>query len=257
MTDLSAQVIPAAAGGLAAAAAINADLIAEETQQAVTAYRHRNHQGAGMPDESEAQQFWDERYRSHHHQLWSGEPNRYLVSELSGLAPGTALDAGCGEGADAIWLATRGWRVTGVDVSSVALERAAAAAAEKQVAERVDWQHADLADFDPDGGRYDLVTSHYLHLPAADRVPLFDRLAAAVRPGGSLLIVGHHPSDLQTTVGRPREPELFFTGDDIAARLDPVDWEIVTNAAPGREATDADGNCVTIHDSVLQARRRG
>lgn len=252
VTDLSAQVITAAAAGLAAAAAaINADLIAEETQQAVTAYRR----GAGMPDRSDAQAFWDERYRSHT-SLWSGEPNRYLVSEASGLAPGTALDAGCGEGADAIWLAGRGWQVTGVDVSSVALERAAAAAAEQQVAGQLDWQQADLADFDPGSGGYDLVTSQYLHLPSADRVPLFDRLAAAVRPGGSLLIVGHHPSDLQTTIGRPKEPDRFFTGDDIAARLDPALWEIVTNAAPGRQATDSDGNPVTIHDTVLHARRR-
>jgi 2-polyprenyl-3-methyl-5-hydroxy-6-metoxy-1,4-benzoquinol methylase len=204
------------------------------------------------------QQFWDEHYRAHA-TLWSGEPNPHLVSEASGLKPGTALDVGCGEGADAIWLAERGWQVRAVDLSGVALERAAtkAAAAGDQVAGRIYWQQVDLTDWDPGHGRFDLVTSHYLHLPADQREPLFDRLAAAVRPGGSLLIVGHHPSDLQTTMRRPKQPELFFTADDIVARLDPAPWQIMTNAAPGRAATDPDGHPVTIHDSVLHARRRG
>ncbi|MDQ1721176.1 MAG: hypothetical protein QOI26_910 [Pseudonocardiales bacterium] len=250
--DLGAQVITAAAGGLAAAAAINADLIAEETQQAVTTHRH----GVERPDQFD-QAFWDERYRSQA-SLWSGEPNRYLVSEASELSPGTALDVGSGEGADAIWLAGRGWQVTAVDLSSVALERAAAnaAAAGEQIAGRIDWQHLDATDWDPGRGRYDLVSAQYLHLPAGQREPLFERLAAAVSPGGSLLIVGHHPSDLHTTMRRPRRPDVFFTGDEIAAALDPARWQIVTNAVPQRSATDPDGRAVTIGETVLRARRR-
>ena len=86
---------------------------------------------------------------------------------------------------------------------------------------------------------------------------MFRRLAAAVAPGGTLLIVGHHPSDLQTTVPRPPLPELFYTGDDIVGLLDDADWTIVTNAASPRTATDPDGNAVTVHDSVLRAARRG
>jgi hypothetical protein len=85
---------------------------------------------------------------------------------------------------------------------------------------------------------------------------LFDRLAAAVAPGGTLLVVGHHPSDMETTMPRPKMPEVFFTGDEIADRLDPGLWEIVTNAGPGRTATDPEGRPVTIHDTVLRARRR-
>jgi hypothetical protein len=85
---------------------------------------------------------------------------------------------------------------------------------------------------------------------------MFSRLAAAVAPAGMLLIVGHHPSDLQTTVPRPPLRELFYTGDDIAALLAAEEWDVVTNAAPGREATDPDGNAVTIHDTVFRARRR-
>ncbi len=93
---------------------------------------------------------WDERYRSRS-TLWSGNPNAHLVSEASGLAPGAALDVGSGEGADAIWLAERGWRVTAVDFSSVALERGAARAVEvgADVAQRIDWLHEDLTDWVP------------------------------------------------------------------------------------------------------------
>lgn len=199
---------------------------------------------------------WDDRYRSRD-ALWSGQPNRYLVSETDGLAPGLALDVGAGEGADAIWLAARGWQVTAIDISSVALARAAAHAAERtaDVADRIEWLHADLRSWHPAEGRFDLVSAQYLHLPPADRAAVFGRLASAVAPGGTLLIVGHHPSDLQTTVPRPPMPELFYTGDDIAALLGVDRWDIVTNAAPGRDATDPDGNSVTIHDTVFLARR--
>ncbi len=201
--------------------------------------------------------FWDDRYLSHT-ALWSGDPNPHLVAEAARLTPGTALDVGTGEGADAIWLAGRGWLVTAVDLSTVALERAAAHAAQlgADIAGRIGWLHEDLASWDPSPARYDLVSAQYLHLPAAPRRALFGRLAEAVAPGGTLLIVGHHPADLQTTMPRPPMPELFYTGDDIAAALDPGEWAIITNASPGRTATDPDGNTVTIHDTVLQARRR-
>ncbi|MEO6502736.1 MAG: bifunctional NAD(P)/FAD-dependent oxidoreductase/class I SAM-dependent methyltransferase [Jatrophihabitantaceae bacterium] len=253
VTDLSAQVSVAAAAGLVAAAAINADLIAEQTQQAVLAYRR---DGDVSPERWD-QAFWDDRYRSKA-SLWSHEPNRHLVGEASELSPGTALDAGCGEGADAIWLAGQGWQVTAVDLSSVALERAVAnaAAAGEQVAGRIDWQHVDLAGWDPGHDRFDLVTSQYLHLPPGQREALVQRLAAAVRPGGSLLIAAHHPSDLHTTIRRPKRPELYFTGDEIAAMLDPALWQIVTNAAPERVVTDHEGGSVTIRDTVFRARRR-
>src|ERR1700741_4076142 len=110
--------------------------------------------------------FWDARYSSAH-ALWSGNPNRQLVTEAAGLAPGTALDAGAGEGADAIWLAERGWQVTAVDVSGVALGRAAdhAAKAGDEVAARIRWQREDLREWIPPERAYDLVTSQYLHLP--------------------------------------------------------------------------------------------
>lgn len=200
--------------------------------------------------------FWDARYGSAH-SLWSGNPNRQLVTEAAGLEPGTALDAGAGEGADAIWLAERGWQVTAVDVSGVALGRAAehAAKAGDDVAARIRWQREDLREWIPPERAYDLVTSQYLHLPGALRHTFFAGLAAAVRDGGTLLIVGHHPMDLDTTLQRPNHPELMFTGDELAGDLGGDGWEIVTNVAAERETTDPDGQPVTAHDTVFRARR--
>ncbi len=201
--------------------------------------------------------FWDERYRGQA-ALWSGKPNRHLVGEAAGLAPGRALDAGSGEGADAIWLAERGWRVTAVDFSAVALERAASHARQggSDVAARIEWVREDLTVWDPGRGRYDLVTAQYLHLPSASRRALFGRLAGAVAPGGTLLVVGHHPSDLQTTIPRPQDPDRYFTSDEIVSVLEPGVWDVVTDATPERSATDPEDRAITIRDTVFRARRR-
>jgi SAM-dependent methyltransferase len=200
------------------------------------------------------QEFWDERYSSKP-AIWSGKPNSQLVTQVADLEPGTALDVGSGEGADAIWLAQRGWLVTGVDISAVALDRAAAQAQTLGVASRISWLRADITEWRPDHARYDLVSAQFMHLPAPARTVLFSGLAAAVAPGGTLLIVAHHPSDLQTTVPRPPMPERFYTADEVAAGLDPREWDIVTTAAQPRSATDPAGRNVTVHDTVLVARR--
>jgi SAM-dependent methyltransferase len=203
------------------------------------------------------QEFWDARYGSTE-QVWSGNPNQRLVEQVAELVPGTALEVGCGEGADAIWLAARGWQVTGIDVSPVALARAAEQAAREgqKIADRITWQQADVLSWDPAPLQFDLVSAHFIHLPTAARESLHRRLAAAVRPGGTLLIVGHHPSDMGTSVGRPHLPDFFYTAEQVAATLDPDEWRIVVAAAPGRQALDPDGRPVTIRDAVLRARRR-
>jgi SAM-dependent methyltransferase len=207
------------------------------------------------------EEFWEDRYRSadHHHGLWSGRPNVNLVAEVADLAPGTALDAGCGEGADALWLAARGWHVTAVDISRTALDRAAAhaAAGAPETAARIEWRKQDLITWEPPAGTWDLVSSQYIHLPPAERDSLVRRLAAAVAPGGTLLVVAHHPSDLDTTVGRPARPEVFYTADELAAGLDPDRWQVVTADARPRQEKDPDGHPVTIRDTVLRARRTG
>ena len=215
------------------------------------------------------QEFWDDRYCSAG-KLWSGQPNLQLVAQTADLAPGEALDAGCGEGADAIWLARHGWTVTAVDVSAVALGRAAGYAAlagdepgekpgEKpgeEIARRISWQREDLRSWDPGPERFDLVSAQYMHLPRAEQVSMLTRLAAAVRPGGTLLVVAHHPDDLHANVGRTGRPDMFLSAEEIAASLDPGEWEITAADAIGRSATDLDGQPVTVRDIVLRAGRR-
>jgi SAM-dependent methyltransferase len=199
--------------------------------------------------------FWDDRYRSVE-TGWSGEPNAQVVSEVAGMAPGRALDAACGEGMDAIWLAARGWRVTATDISAVALERNSTIDIPADVMGRIDWFQADLITWTPPVASFDLVTAQFLHMPPPIRDAVFRKLAAAVKPAGTLLIVGHHPSDLQTTIPRPPLPELFYTAEDVAALLESSAWDIVISTARKREAIDPHGETVTIHDTVLRARRR-
>src|SRR5579871_2056324 len=183
-------------------------------------------------------EFWDERYRSAH-QLWSGKPNPQLVAEAAALPAGRALDAGCGEGADAIWLAQRGWEVVACDISGVALERGAQHAqdTDADAAERIEWRHVDMVEDPPEQDAFDLVSAQFLHLPAEARSRLFHSLADAVRRGGTLLIVGHDPSDLDTGVRRPRAPGVLFTADEVAALLD-SEWQVeVAEARPRSAAT--------------------
>jgi SAM-dependent methyltransferase len=203
-------------------------------------------------DEQFTARFWDERYGSAD-RIWSGKPNPQLVAVAADLEPGTALDAGSGEGADAHWLAAHGWRVTALDVSAVALERAATHGP-PEVA--ITWQQADLTVWRPDGPGYDLVVAHYMHFPPPMRAQIYARLADAVGPGGTLLIVGHHPSILQTPTPHPHDPELFFTPEELAAALDPARWEVLVADARPRLARDPEGNQITVDDAVLRARRR-
>ena len=200
--------------------------------------------------------FWEELYRGHT-AVCHGRRNPQLVAVAEDLAPGRALDAGCGHGADAIWLASRGWRVTAVDFATAALRRARehAETLGAGITSRIDWVQTDLTNWTPTEEYFDLVSTHYVH-PAASREALFGRLAAAVAPGGTLLIVGHHPSDLQTTGPRASAPEVYFTAEEVAASLDPDRWDIDAAETRARSATDHDGHAITIRDAVLRARNR-
>lgn len=221
------------------------------------------------------QAYWEDRYRGsdQHEQHNAGAqhsqgvqhshgtghdraPSPHLVTTVCDATPGHALDAGCGEGADAIWLARRGWRVTAVDISATALTRARARAEAvgADIAQRIEWVQADLTNWRPSNARYDLVTTHYLHTTAS-REQLFDGLARAVAPGGTLLIVGHHPDDAHSSA-HASGPAVHFTAEEVASGLDLDRWEVLTAETRTRSFPRPDGHELVLHDTVLRARNR-
>ncbi|MDR7381847.1 class I SAM-dependent methyltransferase [Promicromonospora iranensis] len=197
-------------------------------------------------------QHWDERYRSRG-RLFSGNPNGVLVTEAAGLAPGRALDVGCGEGGDALWLAGRGWQVTAVDISQVALDRGAAAAAEAELTGRVTWQQADLTATPPPTGPFDLVSLQYFPLPARTGHAAVHRLLDVVAPGGALLVGSHDMSDLATYRHPDFDPADYYAPGDIAQLLGD-DWAVEVNESRLRTTAPPEGTH-HVHDTVLRARR--
>ncbi|MDR3084227.1 MAG: class I SAM-dependent methyltransferase [Streptomyces sp.] len=165
---------------------------------------------------------WDERYAARD-LVWGAEPNRWVVRETADLQPGRALDLAAGEGRNALWLASRGWRVTAVDFSGAALDRGRqlAAAQPAEVADRLTWVRADVRTHQPDPGAFDLVVVAYLHLPADQRRTALRHAAQALAPSGTLLVVGHDTTNLTAGVGGPQDPRVLFTPDDVLADLGP------------------------------------
>jgi 2-polyprenyl-3-methyl-5-hydroxy-6-metoxy-1,4-benzoquinol methylase len=209
--------------------------------------QHQQHADHG--DTEYTQEFWDERYGSAD-RIWSGRPNIQFAAQVADLPPGDALDVGSGEGADAIWLASRGWRVTAVDVSAVALDRAARAAAAEGLQSMITWEQRDMLSWDPGQARFDLVSAQFMHLPRPAQDAMHTRLAAAVRPGGTLLIVGHLHDELHAHIA-PR----FRPAEEIAAALDPAAWQVIVATSIERSGTGPDGEPVLLSDSVLRALR--
>jgi SAM-dependent methyltransferase len=201
--------------------------------------------------------YWEERYRGHAAARHPRSPNPQLVAEAADLVPGRALDAGCGEGADAIWLAARGWRVTAVDISATALRRAreAADALGPGLAGRIDWIETDLTERAPAAAGFDLVSAQYVH-PAGPREALFRLLAAAVAPGGTLLVVGHHPSDGHGAGAHAPAAGSHVTAEEVAACLDGDRWDVVVAEARRHTVPGPHGHEITMSDAVLRARRR-
>lgn len=195
---------------------------------------------------------WDERY-SADERIWSGRPNAQLVAEVSALTPGTALDVGCGEGGDVVWLALQGWTVTGADFSAKGLTRAAKHAEDAGVADRVQWWQVDARAFAAEGRSYDLVTTHFLHPPDGGMVDVTRRLAEAVAPGGHLLVVGHAPSEVFTQHSASRAKAMFVAADLLQALPDSFE-ALVVEQRPRTMVRD--GVTLDLHDSTLLARRR-
>ncbi|WP_411105428.1 SAM-dependent methyltransferase [Streptomyces sp. cmx-4-9] len=200
------------------------------------------------------EEFWDDRYRGSD-RVWSGNPNAVLVREVEGTPPGRALDLGCGEGADAVWLARQGWQVTGADISGVALQRAAGHAAEAGVADRVEWQRHDFAASFPTG-RFDLVSACFLHTYGEfPRPRVLRAAAAAVAPGGILLVAGHAGSPSWDPDAHPGL--VLPTPDEVLEQLQLAgdDWEVLVVEEHVRPAQAPDGTCGSRPDNLVKLRR--
>ncbi|SDD78157.1 Methyltransferase domain-containing protein [Glycomyces harbinensis] len=186
------------------------------------------------------------------------DPNPHLVAETADATPGSALDAGCGTGTEAIWLAARGWQVTAVDITAAPLEQAAKRAARAGLGDRIDWVAADLVGWEP-SSPFDLVTTHYAH-PAMAQLDFYARIAAWVAPGGTLLIVGHaaadgHHHDRGSAHGH-HPAEATATAPGITARLDTEAWTVVTAEERQSTVIDPHGRSHPLRDVVVRAVRK-
>lgn len=200
-------------------------------------------------------EFWDEFY-SGDGRVWSGKVNVQLAEITADLAPGRALDLGCGEGADAIWLAEDGWQVVAVDVSANALQRACAAAQERQVISRIRFERHDLSTSFP-AGRFDLVSAQFLHSPVPlDREAALRRAADAVAVGGRLLIVDHAAAP--PWAGEHVHEHHFATAEEVLAGLDldEQQWELLRLGTAERDAIGPDGQTGVLTDNVILLRRK-
>ncbi len=159
---------------------------------------------------------WNDRYEGRE-LLWTAAPNRFLVAEVASLAPGTALDLGCGEGRNAVWLAEQGWQVTAVDFSGVAIAKGSEMAAVRGV--EATWVTEDLNLYEAPERAFDLVVCFYIHIPVDQRDAMLKRGAEALAPGGTLLVVGHDVTNLEHGYGGPQDPSLLYTPADITAAM--------------------------------------
>jgi SAM-dependent methyltransferase len=192
---------------------------------------------------------WDRRWVEERSEP-SPTPSEFLVAEVAGLSPGTALDLACGAGRHAVWLARQGWRVTGVDFSAIALGMARALAADAAVS--VEWIEADVVTWRPPTDGYDLVCVLYLQLPAPERRSALANAAAAVRPGGTLLVVGHDLLNLTEGWAGPTQAEVLFTPDDVVAEIDGL--EVLGAGRVRRAVAEAPAGRAAI-DALVRARR--
>jgi SAM-dependent methyltransferase len=190
---------------------------------------------------------WDRKYSAVEN-LWSARPNRFLVAEVEDLPPGRALDLACGEGQNAIWLASLGWEVVGVDFSEVAIAKAKTRAERDGVV--VDLAVADLLEYEPDAGAYDLVLLLYLHLSPQERRLVLEGASTALAPGGTLILIGHHLANMTEGVGGPSDPTIHFTPDEIVGELPGLEIEKAERAL-----RDVRGEERPAIDALIRARK--
>lgn len=192
---------------------------------------------------------WDLRYAGSE-LVWTAEPNRFLAAEVADLPAGRALDLACGEGRNAVWLAQRGWDVTGVDFSQVGLDKGRRLAQERGVP--VQWVRADVTEYVPPPAAFDLVAILYLHLDPAVTRAVLRRAAAALAAGGTLLVVGHDPTNIEEGHGGPQNRSILMAPDEIAEAVDDLD---VVRAERVRRPVASAGPDVSAIDALVRAVR--
>lgn len=202
---------------------------------------------------------WNARYDTAE-LIWKGDPNQFLPGEVEGLPVGTALDLACGEGRNAVWLATRGWEVTGVDFSEVGLAKAERLAADNGVSGT--WITADVTTWSPPAEGFDLVIVFYLQLPAGELAGALRTAVAAMAAGGTLLLVAHDLLNLSEGVGGPQDAGVLTTAESVVDALAAAELElgaelVIERAGRiDRVVTTADGDRTAI-DTIVRARRIG
>ncbi len=195
---------------------------------------------------------WNRRYSAKEF-IWTVAANRFLAAEVANLSPGSALDLAAGEGRNAAWLAEQGWTVRAVDFSDVAIEKGKQLAAARQVADKIDFQVADLRGYEPEVHRFDLVALLYLQLPQAELTPILSRAARAVAPSGSFLLVAHDSANLQRGYGGPQHPDVLYTAEQVVAALG-GELEIEKAGPVERPVETDDGTKVAI-DCLVRGKR--
>lgn len=195
---------------------------------------------------------WDARYEASD-RVWSSGPNAFVAAETEDLAPGRVLDLACGEGRNAIWLAQRGWRVTAVDFSRVAVARGRARAGELQL--DIEWHVGDVTRWRPDG-HFDLVLISYLHLPAGERLNVLESAVEALAPGAIAIVVAHALRNLADGFGGPQDPAVLADPTTIAAEISGLDPDLVIEKAAevDRHVDTPDGEQTAV-DLLVRAHR--
>ncbi len=197
---------------------------------------------------------WNERYLSRDDLVWAESPNRFVAAECADLPPGRALDLACGEGRNAVWLASLGWSVTAVDWADAAITKGRALATRLDV--EVDWVAADLLVYEPPASAYDLVLLSYLQVPPEDRAVIWSRSAAAVAPGGTFFVVGHHSRNLDEGWGGPKDPSVLYAPADVVAVLDATGgFDVVRADEVKRPVELEDGAEPIAIDTLVRAVR--
>lgn len=196
-----------------------------------------------------AREDWNARYAGKE-LVWTAEPNRLFAAEVEALEPGRALDLACGEGRNAVWLAEKGWRVTAVDFSDVALAKAERLAASRGV--EIEWVLADVLDYEPERRAFDLVALLYLQLPHDELVQAVRSAADAVAPGGTLLVIGHDTTNLTEGHGGPKDASVLFSPEDVVSHVGDL---LVERAERVRRSVGVDDGEATAIDAFVRARR--